>query len=182
MYRDKDLEGYFGWLVKKVGVDFSDTKKLDFLWQLFTIDFYYTVGNDVNRLRDGLTLRDEYLEEDGRWGVPVHNCSVLEMLIGFSDRLAKHVLGDYSSDGEVTVEWFWRFIRNLGITNAKGDIILSKGDICTVIERWLHRDFSYYGHGSPFPLDENSPVEDQRDVEIWQQFCIYLAENPWLEG
>lgn len=178
--RNRASDGYFSWLCNKVGVFYGGPHEtaVKLMWQLHSIDFEYSIVNDINRIKDGLMLRERYMEEakvDGDWSWP---CSVFEVLIGLARRFSEEVLGDDSPGEELLNKWFWQMIKNLGLMKfARGNY--DKGECCIIISRWISRRFEADGSGSPFPL--RHPEEDQRKVEIWQQICSYLAENPELE-
>lgn len=168
---------YFDWLVKKVrGNEISLKPYDDILWQLHSIDFRYSIPNDINRIADGMKLRDWYISENGKEDFSSWPCSVFEVLIGLARRISEDVIGD--EDGHLLRKWFWEMLHNLGVLNYAGRRY-DRGRICTLIEVWISRSFEPDGGGSPFPL--KAPEEDQRRVEIWTQICSYLAENPSME-
>lgn len=174
MEKETEGNGYFKWLCDKIGCN-GARKKL--IRQLYSIDFTYKISNDVNRLSDGAGLRDLYQLETGRPANADFPISVLEVLIGLSKRLAEDVLGDQDNTG-LSAVWFWRMLENLGVMKYVGGKY-DRGAVCIIIERWMSRDFTPRGKGSPFPLKRAN--DDQRKVEIWSQVMNYLAENPQYE-
>ena len=169
-----DGGGYFKWLADKIGCN-GARKKL--IRQLYSIDFTYKISNDVNRISDGMNLRRLYASECGVDPDERRPVSVLEVLIGLSKRLAEDILGDQDNTG-LAIRWFWRMLDNLGVSRYIGGRY-DKATVCIIVERWMARDFTARGKGSPFPLKR--ATEDQRKVEIWTQMMNYLAENPQFE-
>src|SRR5437763_14514406 len=88
---DQLAEAYFRWLVSKVQEDgHSRNTYWDLLQVLFRTEFIWLVPNDDNRIVDGLDLRVEFLKSQRRRGSPEQLgpfCSVLEVLVGISERL-----------------------------------------------------------------------------------------------
>ena len=175
-YKGWQLYDYFQWLVDKVDghmppwYDYSLLLK-----ELHDIPFIWGIDMDKNRASDGERLRWEYMDENNiadifyKDGIP---CSVLEMMIGLSERCDTDIMGEA---GEKHVsEWFWIMIENLDLLKCK-DECFSSEYVLQQIGRWLDRDFRKNGFGSPFPRHKTRT--DQRKVEIWQQMCGYLSEN-----
>lgn len=169
-------ELYFDWLYDQVGSG-SDARPcqsyLKTLEQLFFKEFVWIVANDDNRAEDGKDLRREFLEErnirnpDPNW--MWIGCSVLELLIGISRRLA------FEADGEAK-DWFWILIENLGLHKYSDNKRMSKEAINDILDRLIWRTYENNGRGGLFPL--KFPKEDQRGVEIWYQLSAYLLEQP----
>lgn len=170
----RGANSYFEWLVRKIGGNVPPYNKyIDVLWQLHSIDYRYSIPNDVNRISDGLKLRDLYIYERGVQDFGSWPCSVFEVLCGLARRISEDVLGD--EEGSLMGKWFWRMVSNLGVLN-KG---LDRGRICSITESWISRSFEPDGGGSPFPLKH--PDGDQRRAELWLQLCAYMNENPDME-
>lgn len=155
---------------------------------LYDFPFFEVVKNDDNRVRDGLRLRENFIQDlinetgfyyDGNIDKIFDNkeCSVLEMLIALSDRMLMIVEGrlDY---------WFWILLENLGLTlNFTDDAFGQDYDYCTqfvnqVLYIFVNRKYEYDGTGGIFPLLH--PIQDQRDIEIWKQLTQYLMENGYF--
>lgn len=142
--------------------------------QLFTKEFIWFVPNDDNRVEDGKALRLEFLTDER---ITIHDqyeafwlaegCSVLEMLIGLSRRLA------FEADGKPK-DWFWHLINNLGLLECNDKSSYDEDPIDQVLERLVWRQYAKNGQGGLFPL--RSPNGDQTKVEIWYQMCDYLLE------
>jgi len=174
---------YFEFLVNIVG----GAKEYSLLLEdLFNIEFYSLIPNDDDRGKDGDALRDLFLEEVGQTGVssvllmaslPNMDCSVLEMLIGLSNRLEFETA---MSNWEKTPnEWFWILIDNLGFleyTNARYmQDQYTSDEVITYVSKMLSRTYNFNGDGGLFPL--KNPKKDQRRVEIWYQMSAYILEN-----
>lgn len=176
---------YFEWLIDQVGAErISPLGAL--LFELGKIEYTWSIHNDVNRASDGLRLRALYFT-DREFGPYPSNVSVLEVLLSFSKRIANDVLGDDSEDGARTKQWFYLLLGNLGLVEIRGDVPyvkrgLNKEMLEGIIFKWLNREFKEDGVGSPFPMPRAIGIEDQRTIELWKQFCIYLAKHPELEG
>lgn len=167
---------YFKWLCKKVMYVTHPTPSLTY-WKLLrvlhSIEFVWLISGDDNRAEDGLELRDEFLFENrtpkrllprGR----AVSCSVLEMLIAFSQR------AEFVTDVKA-VDWFWEFLDNLGLTKFNDSAFEDPADIEEILDRFIWRTYSRNGEGGLFPI--NNAQVDQRNVEIWYQFCDYLADQ-----
>jgi hypothetical protein len=173
---DEPIENlYFNWLYAKVAsVDVPPTPTLSFLTLmrvLHSVEFVWLVSGDDNREEDGRMLRKEflteaYLEADHDWFD--YPSSVLEMLIAFSRRAAFEI--EFSPR-----EWFWIFLTNLGLNDLNDASLGVAQKTEAVLETFLWRTYSPDGSGGLFPLQQ--PPEDQRQVEIWYQFCEWLIDQ-----
>lgn len=164
-------EVYFEWLCAKVMPKSSDNYN-GLLQVLHRTEFVWVVVGDKNRAEDGLELRLDFLREtnylrEREWFEC--GCSVLECLIAFAKRAS------FQTDISVE-EWFWTFIRNLGLEEYRR---ISESDIpviTEVLEAFVWRNYKSNGDGGGlFPM--RSPEKDQRKVEIWYQFCEYLEDQ-----
>ena len=168
-------EQYLTWLYSRIGST-KVTNPTRTYWslfkQLYQKEFVWLVPNDDNRVEDGRDLRYAFLEEAGLKHVDPNwmglGCSVLEMLIALSERMA------FEADGQART-WFWHLLDNIGLggyTDAKQDCA---EDIEDVVDRVIWRNYEPDGRGGLFPLE--NPASDQREVEIWYQLCAYLLER-----
>lgn len=164
-------QNYFRWLTTKVQEEGHPRNTYrDLFWILYDTEFIWKIPNDDNRVADGLELRRKYLRETGRQA-PDENmrpCSVLEVIVGLSCRLAW--LADGSEEG-----WAWQLLCNLELHKFRDP--LSKRRIHTVEEilyALIWRTYEPDGTGGFFPL--MNPREDQRKVEIWYQMNAYALE------
>lgn len=144
--------------------------------QMYTTPYVWMVPNDDNRISDGIYLRDEFAMSIPSGAVIDPDwfdleCSMLELLIGLSRRLA------FESEGEPR-DWFWHLLENLGITPACADAHYNN-EIATrigeALDRVIWRTYRYNGQGGLFPL--RRPDKDQRKVELWYQLNAYLLER-----
>lgn len=168
---------YFEWLYSHIGPVNYDNPGHTY-WsmakQFHTTKFTWFVRNDANRAEDGLLLREAFIDKWGDEGVTVEwltlDCSILEMLIALSDRLA------FESYGGVA-DWFWQLMSNLGLQRYTDRYYNqhNSGEIAEVLQRVLDRTYGYDGSGGLFPLRE--ATRDQRKVELWYQKEAYLLEG-----
>ncbi len=163
---------YFDWLCAKALPAYS--KNYSGLMQiLYRTEFVWLVPGDRNRVEDGVELRDYFLREafikkdpESIW----YNepCSIFEALLAFSGR------AEFQTDIPVR-DWFWTFMSNLELDEYRR---VSSEDV-SVIEEILYifvwRTYNETGNGGLFPLDRHE--EDQRKVEIWYQFCVWVDEK-----
>jgi hypothetical protein len=176
-------DAYLTWLYRQVAsVRYKNPSRT--YWSLFrklySTEFVWYVPNDDNRVEDGRELRYEFQQEedveiDEEW---LHlGCSMLEMLIALSRRLA------FEADGQPRT-WFWHLLRNIQLEHFT-DLELQSGNskrkaeeiddiLGTVIWRRYRRDGS---EGGLFPLRRMEPgTRDQRKVELWYQAAAYLQQ------
>lgn len=167
---------YFNWLCAKVIRVDVPTPSLTY-WKLFRVlhstEYVWLVSGDDNRAEDGLELRLEFLLESGisddsHWRDV--GCSCLEMLIAFARRARFNA-------GETVPFWFWRFMENLQLADANDASEISPEEIEEILSNFVWRSYDNYGVGGLFPM--NNPPKDQREVEVWYQFCEYLVDIDW---
>lgn len=168
-------ELYFTWLYSQVG-DSNITNPNRTYWgmtkQLFTKEFIWFVPNDDNRIADGKDLRYEFVEQseledvDLRW--MKQGCSMLELLIGLSRRLA------FEAEGEAR-DWFWHMLKNLelDIYNDRRQPS-SVNQIDEILDRVIWRTYGINGEGGIFPL--RYARDNQRKIELWYQMSSYVQE------
>jgi hypothetical protein len=147
-------------------------------WKLFrylyTTEFVWFVPNDDNRVEDGRELRDEFLQgreldlDEREW--MKLGCSVLEMLVALSRRLA------FEGGGE-PAGWFWILLHNLMLDfhdDERFDLIQPE-ILDNIVFNLIWRRYRSDGSGGLFPLKDAR--QDQRKVEIWYQMQAWLLEN-----
>lgn len=163
-------EAYFNWLCAKVLMP-GDTNYQDLLRILHQTEFSWLITGDKNRTEDGVELRYHFLTQTGwkkdqAWyEIP---CSVFEILISFADRAS------FQTDTPV-LDWFWVFISNLRLDDFRQVSVVDLSEIDDILYNFIWRTYDEHGRGGLFPLDE--PKEDQRQVEIWYQFCAWVDEK-----
>jgi hypothetical protein len=160
---------YFEWLCCLI--EKPDTNSRKVLEILFQKEFVWMVLNDDNRAQDGKDLRREFLDERGYSATTDFieiGCSMLELLIGLSRKLA------FEGDGEPSV-WFWGLIKNISLHKFTDDKPFSEDRVDEILDRVIWRTYSPLGHGGLFPLARSD--QDQRRVELWYQMSAYLLER-----
>ena len=174
---------YFLWLCSMVCRDLDyrnkktikDTYSKDTYWYMLRTlgktEFYSIIDKDDNRAGDGLYLRELFCEEC-KYGANEYNminagpCSVLEMLIALSRRLA-------GSQNTYTVEdIFWMMCNNIGV--AKDDLHVNVDEMRHNLDVFLSRKYRKDGKGGLFPLKKHK--NDQTQIEIWIQANAWLNE------
>lgn len=167
---------YLTWLYSQVGsVRLKNPNRTywSLIRQLYTKEFIWIIPNDDNRVEDGRDLRYEFLECEGITDPEQEwlslGCSMLEMLIALSRRLA------FETDDEPRA-WFWHLLEQLDLEqfNDRAYDDHARALIDEALDRVIWRLYSPDGRGGLFPLRRAN--EDQRDVELWYQFSAYLAE------
>lgn len=174
---DEPLENlYFNWLCAKVIYVEVPTPSLTF-WMLFrklySTEYVWLLSGDDNRVEDGLELREEFLTEshiqdDPSWRASA--CSVFEMLIAFARK------AEFNA-GETPTFWFWHFLNNLELGEANDASDMSDNDVEQILYNFIWRMYDESGHGGLFPM--SNPEHNQKEVEVWYQFCEYLIDINW---
>lgn len=168
-------ERYFVWLYGQVADPDIENPSLTYwklLKALFTKEFTWVIPNDDNRSEDGKALRFEFMQDlllddvDEDW--MDLGCSMLELMVGLSRRLA------FEDDGEPHY-WFWRMMENLGLHRYSDNRRLLRRKIDVVLDTVIHRTYKPNGEGGFFPLRETD--QDQRQVELWYQLSAYVLEQ-----
>lgn len=170
---------YFNWLCEKVQKVLVPTPSLTYyclLKQLHQTEYVWLVVGDDNRVEDGVALRLSFLskanlipEEDWLYS----GCSVLEMLIAFSER------AEFNTE-LTSYFWFWHFIRNLNLMEYNDASDYNYLEIDDILTTFVNRDYEPEGHGGLFPLCRAK--KDQTKVEIWYQFFEYLNDEHFNEN
>jgi hypothetical protein len=170
---DAAKEAYFWWLAGQVKQDRrADQPYQELLRQMHKKEFIWIVGNDENRMIDGTDLRMEFLNIKGnRLELTREHfgpCSVLEVMLGLSRRLAFSVGGNAEA-------WAYKLLENLRLTDMTDPLPPRYvSSIDNVLERLIWRTYNPDGFGGFFPL--NHPREDQTQIEIWYQMAAYVNE------
>jgi hypothetical protein len=163
-------EAYFNWLCAKVLSPYINNYH-DLMRILHRTEFVWFVPGDRNRKEDGVELREHFLNEtrfEGSSDWRNELCSVLEVLIAFANR-ASFQIDIPPSD------CFWLFMENLNLKEYRQIAPTELSIIEEILYDFIWRTYDSHGCGGLFPLDE--PEEDQRDVEIWYQFCAWVDEK-----
>lgn len=167
-------EAFFIWLYNRVA-DSSVKAPSRSYWKLlrvlYTKEFTWIVPNDDNRLEDGKQLRMAFVREahiqdvDQDW-IEL-GCSMFELMVGLSDRLA------FEAGGEPHY-WFWHLMENLDIRGYTDDRRVPKKRIEDILDRVIWRTYDRNGQGGFFPL--KGRCDDQRKIELWYQLSSYVLE------
>ena len=168
-------ELYLMWLYDQVG-DSRVKNPTRTYWRLlkllFTKEFVWIVPNDDNRIADGKELRYEFVDqavlEDVDLGWIHLGCSMLELLIGLSRRLA------FEAEGEPR-DWFWHLMDNLDLRQYNDKAKFNDRDVEEVLDRVIWRTYGPDGVGGLFPLKDAE--KDQRKIELWYQLSAYVLET-----
>jgi len=174
---DEPLENlYFNWLCAKVFHIEVPTPSLTY-WRLFKIlhstEYVWLISGDDNRAEDGLELREEFLLESNFPGDPLWHdtgCSIFEMLIAFARR------AEFNA-GESLAFWFWHLVTNLDLQEVNDASYVSDEEIDKILYEFVWRMYDDHGRGGLFPM--SNPDHNQKEVEVWYQFCEYLVDINW---
>jgi len=166
-------ESYFNWLCAKVLQPYNANHR-ELLKILYQTEFVWTIPGDRNRAEDGVELREEFLKatfirDEPMWHA--YPCCILEMFIAFSNRAS------FQTDTEPQV-WFWVIMDNLGLDEFRRVTGRDRAKIEDILYNFVWRTYSSDGYGGMFPL--RNPSRDQREVEVWYQFCDYLEDRGLL--
>lgn len=154
------------------------------LRELFNIPFYWIVWGDDNRAGDALSLRQyDFLgQQTDLSGVDIdwlNNWlssapSVLEVMVGIAHRWHLHF------EGKVAF-YFGHLWRNMEFDRHPGRALdpESTDSIRHKVDVWLSRQYQPSGHGSPFPITDQTVYDilDMRQLDIWSQMNAYSAEH-----
>lgn len=156
---------------KRFSRDISYRKLFSFL---HSVDFRWSIPNDVNRAEDGEGLRWRYakIREDRNYILECLDrpCSVLEMMIALAIRCEENIMDDPRM-GDRTTQWFWQMIVNLGLGSMQ-DERFDEDIARDAVERMLNRDFEPDGRGGLFTVRRCD--RDLRNVEFIHQLYYYL--------
>jgi hypothetical protein len=167
---------YFEWLISQIKIGGTRSYR-ELFERMHNTEFVWTVPNDDNRVRDGLDLRNEFLNEIPRvsrkelayFSSILHaGASMLEILISLSRRVA------FTAGGEADA-WAWQLMENLRLTKLSDPLTREKEKrIDEILEAVIWRTYGSKGQGGFFPL--NWAEKDQTKVELWYQMQKYVME------
>lgn len=176
--RDNIKGEYFSWLLSKVdkgcnGNLIDYTELMNFL---YSKEFYWSIPMDSNRAKDGISLRDRFMQE---CRIPVRYihylegpCSVLEMMVGLAIRCEEQIMSD-PNEGDRTGIWFWVMITNLDLHTFTNDMFDAE-TVDIILDVFLERRYKRNGQGGLFYIENTT--RNLRTVEIWYQLMWYLDE------
>lgn len=173
-------ESYFDFLLSMVDAyEGGHDEYEQLLRQLHAKAFVVLVDDDVNRVGDGMNLRDDFFYYEGiQNGFFDGPCSCLEVLVALAKR-CDEILND--PDVDRTDEYFWMMLGNLGLTKYTDDNFdLEKVE--NIIEKWVLRDYDELGRGGIFPVKgwdfkAKGGTENQKKLGLWGQMCNFIDEN-----
>jgi hypothetical protein len=157
-------ELFFEWLCEQVHARERDMWILE---MMYLKEFTWFIPNDDNRLMEGVSQRELFLEErqlKNAWEWTQLGCSFLELMLAVARELSFLTQRELPS-------CFWELMRNLGLAEPTA----TRRDVNHAMNKVINRTYSYSGEGGLFPLEH--PHEDQRKVEIWYQMQAYLIER-----
>lgn len=167
-------ELYFKWLIGRI-YDRRNSRHnsyLALLRRLHEWPFTWELDLDANRAADGKELRERFFESTGiriDKGAP---CSVLEMMVALAVRCEDQIMWD-PDRGDRAGLWFWTMIVNLGL-GGMTDEYYDEKTVDKAVAVFLTRGYDANGNGGLFVVP--NPMEDMRDVDIWQQMNWYVGE------
>lgn len=179
------MNDYFDWLYEIVCYNNPYYHKL--LRMLFEIDFYWSMDNDLNRADEGLSLREEFVNqyrcynEDFDCDFFNNSCSVLEMLIALATKIDDELMWN-PDKGDRTSVWFWEMIDNLGLGNLDDDEFISCFSNEVVEENldiFMGRKYNTNGFGGLFPIQKCN--KNLRKLDIWKQANVYFLKKYGVE-
>ena len=179
---------YFQWLCDLVRCDQDDKSYYDLLGMMYETPFEVKIDNDINRAVDGNELKGAYILDvygaEEQKNIDFHmpaeqNCSILEMIMGISKRMAFELAEDESEDCDF-YKYFWEIIENLGLKQYDDDqfgdsLARCKIEIREILNKLNERKYKKSGEGGMFPL--LFPEKNQKKVEIWYQMQAYINEK-----
>lgn len=172
---DEPLEDmYFNWLVSKVVRTDVSSPSLSYdtlLRTMHSTEFAWLLSGDDNRAADGKDLRTRFILTAECPDYPEwrnYPASFLEVVIALAIR------AEYDTDIPLNA-WFWRMMENLGLADCNDASGVTSDEIQPFLDDVIWRQYDYSGRGGLFPL--KNPPEDQREVELWYQFCEYLVDQ-----
>lgn len=165
---------YFEWLCDIVSHRKASEVKdyYPMLLFIFQEPFISIIPNDDNRALDGIALRDRFQNETG-YSLMADKyyykaCSVLEMMIALSQRMAWETFNPAYGGDPDAAKAFWQLVKNLNLKpNHPENKLIIKG--------LIERNYMENGLGGLFPL--NYPHGDQTKIEIWYQMMHYIYEQ-----
>lgn len=174
-YDDQVKNDYFEWLYNCVckGRANQNISYRKLFMVLHSVEFIFTVQNDIERARDGVDLRYRYaISMDDRRLMDILDgpCSVLEMMVALAIRCEETIMDD-ARYGDRTGQWFWGMLSNLGLSFMT-DERFDREFALDKIYIFLDRRYSPDGKGGLFYISDCE--YDLRDEEIWTQLCWYL--------
>lgn len=178
---------YFYWLANRVKLAdyYSDSSYIFLGHQLHLIPFNWEISMDENRALEAISLRTESLFEGAISNDDIVTFprvpSVFEVLVALAIRWESYISYD-PQKGDQVPSHFFEMISNLNLLSACDAVYNSEIEemVNIVITDFLNRHYNYDGTGGGlFPITKprpiNSPIRDQRTLELWLQLNDYVA-------
>lgn len=163
-------ELYFDWLCDQV-IPTDTTNYRDLLRILYSTEFVYEISGDENRAADGVELREDFSIEFGIKLPSSFNkigCSIFEMLWALAKR------AEFQTSNTAR-EWFWEFITNLYLGEFRRLPEDGSRAINEILNDFVWRRYLPNGDGGLFPI--RWPKDDQRQIQLWDQFFEYIEDQ-----
>lgn len=146
---------------------------LDVLLGLYHTDFKPTIKGDINRAKDGESLREKYEEDTGENCELLSGCSMLEMMVALAIRCEEQIMFD-PDQGDRTALWFWEMFDNFGFSEMNDDWF-NEQEFYDIIWHFNTQTYCPDGYGGPFYICGFEG--DMRKIELWYQLGYYLEEK-----
>lgn len=165
---------YFRWLCDMVHCG-EKNRYSKLTTKLHSIPYTYNKTNlllmrDSSREDDGLTLRDEYINDKHNNITSITGeCSIFEMLIALSRRI-DDLCSDSLIDPNID-KWFWRLLKNLKL-DKYDDFNYNDEEVVKIINTFTSRKYDKCGNGGLFPIQKYKG--DMRKIDIATQMHHYL--------
>jgi hypothetical protein len=144
--------------------------KSDKYWELakclHNIDYIWYNKMDENRMYDGIEIRKYYLSDElGYMPDDIDEYddyifppepSVLEVLVGFSNRLCRDIL-NWRVDKLMSI-----WMRNLKLDKLCNKSVVFVGEVEETIEKWMNGDLSIFGD------------EVRKTTDLWSQAAEWM--------
>ena len=188
---EKDVGSYLEWLESyTLDEDLDAEKRFSYrklIRKLWSMPFHGSIGNDIDRVQDGLQLRSKYdaivekiigvqvdYFDTAEWSANIYGeCRVLEFLIALSIRMYE-LMEDTDLENSVS-RWFWEIMGNVAFDILDDSVWeIYEGDrlVEQIVNRIMDLDDSVglSGRGGWFY------IYGWTELEIWYQMHVYLRK------
>lgn len=156
--------------------------------RLHNTTFRPLVDHDIDRAIDGINLRTTFASivtsYDNYECLVSDNCSMLEMLVAFAQRIDRDIMYDPDINEDRSSTWFWIMMNNCGLSTYTDEKFISHNpnevaldsDLNDIIDTFNDRKYDWKGVGGLFPVDDHSRG-DYKYVDLWYQMQDYFMAN-----